>query len=78
MSTLVTRWKLLNKRHNWINKWYGKEYGGPDVSEKDFATRDPSIAAKSRKFAYELDMIMTAKTDLKAQMTEDEIEQTLL
>ncbi len=76
MLNLVTRWKRLNKRHNWINKWYGEVYGGPDVSEKDFAERAPSIAAESRKFAYELDVIMVEKTNLEARMTEEELEQT--
>ena len=77
MQNLVEQWKHLNKRHNQINRWYGEVYGGPDVSEKDFAERAPSIAAKSRVLAVELDGIMAAKTSLEAQMTFAEFEQTL-
>ncbi len=77
VKDLVEQWKALNKRHNEINHWYNEVYGGPDVSERNFAERDPSIAAKSRVLAGELDGIMTAKIGLENKMTDEEFEQTL-
>ncbi len=77
MSNLVEQWKGLNTRHNQINRWYGEVYGGPDVSEKDFTERSPSIAKRSRELATERDAIMAEKTSLESRMTEAEFEQTL-